>query len=623
MSLCMPRGARSSVLALVPVLFSAAAAPAHADAIAGSGAQAVVVTGTRTPQRVDQALAEISVIDRAALERAAGRTLPELLAQTPGLQFWSNGGLGKTSSVSIRGLEGRHVLLLIDGVRYGSVTVGAANFDNLPLEAIERIEIVRGPLSALYGSDAVGGVVQVFTRRGTQAAAGWAANANAGGGTEGYAQAGGGVRVGAGPFDGALQLQRVRTRGFSATNANVPFGSFNPDDDGFAQTSASVQLGLQLPGSWRAGLSALRSSGKSAYDDGPGVDARSANRSRVLALQVGGPVLAAWRTQLRIAQAVDEADTVSSASAFAALGVVSSDQRQLSWENTLATPVGSLLLLADRVEQVVSRPGAPFAVSERSTTGIALGLNGQAGAHHWQAALRRDRNTQFGSRSTGTLGYGHDLTPQLRAAVAFGTSFVMPSFNQLYFPNFGNPNLLPEEGRHREWSLRWADGGQQLRAAYFENRIRGYISSGPLPSNIPRTRADGLSLSWQASVANWLLSASGEALQARNDTAGSANFGRVLPRRAEQSMRAAADVALVGWRLGGTLQHVGPRFDNAANTTPVAAFTTLDLRADWQLAPAWTLGFKLNNAADIRYETVYGYNQPGREGFVTLRWAGR
>ena len=579
----------------------------------------IVITGTRTPQRVDQSLADITVIDRAQIERAAGRTLPELLAQTPGLQFWSNGGLGKASSVSIRGLESRHVLLLIDGVRYGSATIGTANFDNLPLDAIERIEIVRGPLSGLYGSDAVGGVVQVFTRRG---AAGLAINGAATGGSHGYAQIGAGLRFGQGVFEGAVQLQRTRDRGFSATNPNAQFGNYNADDDGFTQTTANLQLGIQLPALWRADFTALHSKGKSQYDDGPGVDARSSTLSRVLSVQVGGPVVAGWRTSVRVAKSTDEAGTLSSASAFAALGVIGTEQKQFSWENTVATPVGSLLLLAERVQQVVTRPGAPFAVSERSTSGVALGLNGEAGAHHWQAAARRDHNSQFGNQSTSTLGYGYDLTSQLRAAVAVGSSFVMPSFNQLYFPNFGNPNLLPEEGRHREISLRWADAGQQVRAAYFENRIRGYISSGPLPSNIPRTKADGLSLSYEAVLANWTLSASGDLLQARNDTAGSANFGRVLPRRAENTLRAAADTTLGAWRLGATLQDVGARFDNAANTLPVAGFTTVDLRADWRIAREWTAAFKLNNIAGIQYETVYGYNQPGREFFVTLRYSG-
>jgi len=580
---------------------------------------AVLVTATRTPAAADQALAEVTVLDRRQIDAAAGRSLSELLAQQPGLQFWSNGGLGKASSVSVRGLESRHVLLLIDGVRHGSATVGTPNWDNIALDSIERIEIVRGPLSGLYGSDAVAAVVQVFLRRG---AAGVAGNAALSVGSNAYRQVGGGLRWGFDAWDGAVQLQQTRNRGFSATNPGVPFGSFNADDDGFRQRSASLQLGLRLPGAWRLEGRLLDAVVGNQYDDGPGVDAKADTLTRVMSVQLAGQVLSGWRSSLRVSRSVDELNTLSSASAFAALGVIGTSQQQLSWDHTLRTPVGELLLLAERVEQEVTRPGAPFAVSQRSILGLGLGLSGQAAGQRWQLSLRSDRNSQFGRQNTGTLGYGLDLTPQLRAAFSIGKSFVMPSFNQLYFPNFGNPKLLPEEGVQRELSLRWADLGQTVHVSYFDNRIRGYISSGPLPVNIPRVRSDGFSLSYQAVLAAWTLAASADLIDPRNDTANSANFGRVLPRRAKEMLRAAADVDLGAFKLGGSLSSVGPRFENAANTTPVAGYATLDLRADWRLARHWSLGLKLNNLANRRYETTLGYNQPGRELYASLRYVG-
>ena len=610
---CFARFIRS--LPSLVFLSSLAASPCLAQTAPAS--DSIVITATRTATRIDQALAELTVIDRAQLDAAAGRTLAELLAAQPGLQFWSNGGLGKTASVSMRGLESRHTLLLIDGVRYGSATIGTPIWDNIPLDAIERIEIVRGPLSALYGSDAVGGVVQIFTRRG---APGLQPQAVAGVGSEGYRQLGGGLRFGAGAFDGAVFVQALRSKGFSATNANVPFGSFNADRDGFDQDSATLQLGLALPGAWRIDTRALQSKGETQYDDGPGADARAALLTQVLSLQAAGPVVGPWRTSLRLARSTDENDTLASASAFAALGVVGTVQKQLSWENTVATPAGSVLALLERTEQAVSRPGAPFAVSERNVDGAALGLNGEAGAHHWQAALRHDRNSQFGRQTTSSLGYGFDVTPQLRLTASYGTSFVAPSFNQLYFPGFGNPNLLPEEGVHREIALRYAEGGQQVRAAWFGNRIRGYISSGPQPTNIPRTRIDGLTLAYEARLQEWTLAASLDALDPRNATEGSANAGRLLPRRAKDTLRLAADRRLGAWTLGASLQDVGPRFDDAANAVTVAGYTTVDVRARWALAREWRLDLKVNNVADVRYETVFGYNQPGREVILTLRY---
>jgi len=605
-----------AVAAGVGALLVAATAPAVAT-------EPVVVTATRTPQRVDQTLAQVTVIERARIEAAAGRTLADLLSEESGVQTWSTGGLGKPASLSIRGLESRHTLLLVDGVRYGSATVGTPTWDNLPLEAIERIEIVRGPLSGLYGSDAVGGVIQVFTRRGVQ---GTLPDASVSLGSRRYAEAAAGLRFGQGALDGSLRVQQRRTDGRSATNERVPFGNFNADDDGFEQHSLSARVGTRfsLPaGEWRAELSTLRAVGETQLDDGPTADARAELRTEVTSAQLSGPLTAGWKTTLRLARSVDDYDTLRTASAFTALGNIGTTQQQLTWENQLATPIGTALVLAERIEQQVERPGAPFDVSQRTLNAVALGLNGEAGAHGWQASVRRDRNSQFGGQTTGSLAWGVQLTPGLRATASTGRSFTAPSFNQLYFPNFGNRNLLPETGRHHELGLAWRVGTVRSRLVLFDHRIRGYISSGPQPANIPRVKVSGASLNVDATLGAWTLAGGIDSQQPINATAGTANFGRILPRRAQDMGRLSVD-----WRggtlaLGGTLRATGERFDNVANTTRLAGYATLDLRAEWKPAPDWTLAARLDNALDQRYETVLGYNPPGREAFLTLRWTPR
>lgn len=602
-----------AVAAGVGALLVAATAPAVAT-------EPVVVTATRTPQRVDQTLAQVTVIERARIEAAAGRTLADLLSEESGVQMWSNGGLGKIASVSIRGLETRHTLLLVDGVRYGSATVGTPTWDNLPLEAIERIEIVRGPLSGLYGSDAVGGVIQVFTRRGVQ---GTLPDASVALGSRRYAEAAAGLRFGQGAVDGSLRVQHRRTDGRSATNERVPFGNFNPDDDGFEQHSLSARVGTRfsLPaGEWRAELSTLRAVGENQLDDGPSADARAELRTEVTSALLSGPLTAGWKTTLRLARSVDDYDTLRTASAFTPLGTTGTTQQQLTWENQLATPIGTALVLAERIEQQAERPGTPFDVSQRTLNAVALGLNGEAGAHGWQASVRRDRNSQFGGQTTGSLAWGVQLTPGLRATASTGRSFTAPSFNQLYFPNFGNRNLLPETGRHHELGLAWRVGTVRSRLVLFDHRIRGYISSGPQPANIPRVKVSGASVDVNATLGAWTLAGSIDSQQPINATAGTANFGRILPRRAQDMGRLSVD-----WRggtlaLGGTLRATGERFDDAANTRRLAGYATLDLRAEWKPAPEWTLAARLDNALGQRYETVLGYNPPGREAFVTLRW---
>ena len=603
------------------VALAALTALAAGPAAAADAAQdPVVVTASRMPERVSALAAEVTVIDRAMLDRSTGRTLVEVLAMVPGLQFSSNGGLGKTASVFIRGLEARHTLLLLDGMRIGSATVGTPSLDNLPLEAVERIEIVRGPMSALYGSDAVGGVIQVFTARGQP---GFAPTARATVGSERYGQVAAGFGWGQGPFDATLQVQHTETVGFSATNPKALFGSYNADRDGFRQDGGSLRLGWQVAPDWRVEAFALESNGRTGYDDGPGVDAQAGLRNRLQLLQASGKPHALWSTQLSLSRASDVYDTLSSASAFATLGAIATEQTQISWENRIATPLGSALLVAERLKQTVSRPDTPFTVSERTVNGLALGLNGNAAGHLWQGALRRDNNSQFGGKTTGALAYAFNFSPAWRAGVSYGTSFVMPSFNQLYYPGFGNPLLQPETGKQAEAHLRWTAGVHSLRATAYQHRIQGYIASGPQPTNIPRTRIDGLTLAYESQFEALKLAASLDHLDPRNATNASANFDKLLPRRAQNMAKAQADWTGGPLSLGATLAAYSQRFDDPANTLRLAGYGTLDVRADWALTPDWSVGARINNLADRVYETAYGYNQPGRQGFLTLRYQPR
>jgi vitamin B12 transporter len=358
-------------------------------------------------------------------------------------------------------------------------------------------------------------------------------------------------------------------------------------------------------------------------DDGPGADARARLETRLAALSARGTVLPGWDTRLSASQALDAYDTLATASAFTDLGAIESKQKQLSWENTLATPLGSALLLLDRQQETVSRPGAPFSVSDRHIDGVALGLNGSAAAQVWQGSLRRDSNSQFGGHTTGALGYGYAVSPELRLGLSVGQSYVAPSFNQLYFPGFGNPLLQPEEGRHGELNLRYTVGEHSLRAAVNRNRYRSFISSGPQPVNLPLAQIDGATLGYDGHWRAFDLSTSYEHTDPRNATVGNANYKKLLQRRAQDALKLAADWQGGAWTAGATAAAYSHRFDDVANSTRLGGYATLDLRVQWAIAPGLKLGIKLNNLADKRYETALGYDQPGREGFVTLQYMTR
>lgn len=567
-----------------------------------------VVTATRTATRADELVSEVKVIDRAAIEASTARTLPELLARKAGVQMSANGARGKTSNIFIRGAENRHTILLVDGVRLGSATAGTPSWETIPVEMIERIEVLKGPASALYGSDGVGGVVQVFTRKGRE---GFHPYANATIGSQDHWSAGTGVSGGKDGLSYAVGVQRLRERGLNSTQPYVsPASNYNPDRDPFRQDSVNASLGYAFNKDWRVDAGVLYSDGLSWFDDGPVVDSVNAVRAATSHVGVKGRVLPNWQTELQLAQSTDTANSVRATLA----GAFKTRQDQWTWQNTLETPAGVVVAGLERREQQISATTA-YAVTSRSIGSYFAGLNGSAENHSWQLNLRRDSNSQFGSAQTGFVGYGYRITQNWRVHGSHGTSFVAPSFNQLYFPGFGNPALLPERGKNTDLGITYQRGGHELKLVRFDNRIRGFMTNTTLPVNIPRARIEGWSLGYEGKVGALELDANYERLDPRNEL-----NGRQLPRRAKETFTLGAGYRMGQWRFGASLLHAGTRFDDANNTRRLAGYTTADLSVDWSFSRDWSMQAKVNNLADERYETAYGYNQPGRGVYVTLRW---
>lgn len=569
-----------------------------------------VVTATRVATRADELVSDVTVIDRAAIEAGTARTLPELLARTAGVQVSATGGRGKTSSVFIRGAENRHTILMVDGVRIGSATAGTPTWETIPLELIDRIEVLKGPASALYGSDGAGGVVHVFTKKGRE---GFHPGAALTAGSTSRVDATANVHGGANGWGYALGLQHSQDKGFNATQPYVPFANFNADRDGFRQNAVNGSLSYEFNRNWNADAAVLYSDGVSKFDDGAGRDSSSALRTFAGHVGVTGRILPAWQTQLVYSQGVDTNNTI--VGSFP--GSFRTGQAQWTWQNKVDTPVGVAVLGLENREQKVSGTTA-YTVMSRTIDSVFAGLNGSAGAHSWQLNLRQDRNSQFGDADTWFAGYGFRINPNWRVHASLGTSFVAPSFNQLYFPAFGNPLLQPEHGRNRDFGVTYTRGTHEAKLVRFDNRIRGFMTNTTLPVNIPRVRIDGWSLSYAGKFDRLGLQANADSLDPRNEVSGAR-----LPRRAKSQYSVSADYKLGSWSFGGSVLHVGSRFDDVANRTPLDAYTTADAFATWQFAPSLSLQLKLNNLANKHYETAYGYNQPGREFYVTLRWQPR
>ena len=398
----------------------------------------------------------------------------------------------------------------------------------------------------------------------------------------------------------------------------LPASNYNPDRDPFREDSVSGSIGYEFGGGWSADASLLHGEGVNHFDEGGlGIDRQSAIRATVAQAGVRGRVLPGWTTDVRLSRGSDTANArVARPVNFSAFRT---DQTALEWQNTIDTPLGAAVLGLEHRRQEVSGTTA-YPVTEREIDSAFAGLNGSAGPHSWQANVRRDRNSQFGSADTWFAGYGFRISDAWRVHASRGTSFVAPSFNQLYFPGFGNPLLRPESGRNLDLGVTWSAGAHEVRLVRFDNRLSDLIvnagtPAGLRPLNVQRARIEGWSIGYAGRLGATELRADLELLDPRNETT-----GLQLQRRARRQLSLGADHTVGAWRFGASVLSVARRFDDTGNTRRLGGYTTLDLYADWQFAKDLSLQAKLNNATDKDYETAFGYNQAGRALYLTLRW---
>lgn len=584
-----------------------------------------VVTATRTTSAVDEALADVAVVTSEQIEAMApARSAAELLQRLGGgIQMTGNGGRGAAQSVFLRGAASTQTLLLIDGVRYGSATMAAPVLDNLPLEMIERIEVVKGPASALYGSEAIGGVIQVFTKRGKDAGKPFLGNGSVTLG-EGYKAASAGMRGAQGGFDYQLSVNRLLDRGFSGTNSKAGLYTYNPDRDGFAQTSVNLGLGYALNQDWRIDSSFLQSEGRVHTDSGLGSNPYADLKTRVAKIKLGGKVLPDWTTSVSLGQSRDEQKNFASPYGDSFFNTT---QLEYKWDNEIATRLGTVLVGAERLEQKVD-VSSDYAKTRRTINAVFLGLNGSAGSHSWQGNVRRDDNSQFGGMTTYGLSYGYELVKGLRAYVSHGKSMRAPSFNDLYYvdafyPMYnGNPDLRVEKGKNNEIGLQWNQGIHRAKLLHFDNKVSNLIAFGSMGmTNLQgETRLKGWSLEYGVQVDGWNVSLNYDYLDAKQLD------GKPVLRRARNQLALSLDKRLGDWKLGGSLLHASSRKDTDYNTyatVNLPAYTTADLYAEYRINPEWTLQARVANIGNKHYETVYGFNQLGRAGYLTLKWAMR
>jgi len=602
--LAAPALAALSFVAAMPVL-----------AQSGGTLKEVVVTASRVAQPVTDVVADVSIIDRSDIDNSGVTTLPQLLARLPGVQSVAS---GESVSVYLRGAEARMTALYIDGVRVDSQDGlrlgGGVPWELMALSQIDRIEVLRGPASAVYGSDAMGGVIQIFTRRGE---AGFAPFVKLGMGSFNQKQLAAGFSGAQGAWDYALAAGRDDSDGFNTRPDLV----HTPDHEASSRQNASVRFGYQLSTAHRFELTALNNQLDSQYVPwGGGVNIQVKDTLGAVSLRWRAQWNAAYSTHLSLSKSrIAKKDN--------APNDFKTQLQTVLFENNLRLGAGTFTaVLEQRHDDFAAQATTwdPAFGGARSQNALALGYGANYGKHAVQVNVRHDEDSLFMSKQTGAVSYAYTFAPNWRANVSTGSGFRAPTLEQVY-GRYGDRNLMPESNRSHELGVSYVAPARTFKAMLYRNDIDNLISSSQTLStckagffcyyNVGQASIQGLTLSTTQRIGAYDMRAALDWIDPVNSIS-----GKTLSLRARKTLTLGVDRSVANWRLGGELQALGERFDNAANTVVLPGYALLNLNASTQLAKDWQLALRIDNLSDTQYQPVGQFANAGRSLFASLKW---
>ena len=590
-----------------------------------------IVTGTRFSQPLKQSLFHTSVITEHDIQESQAVDVPSLLKNLAGVEFYQSGGIGKQSSLFLRGTNSSHVLVLLDGVRINSATSGTTAIDQLMLDQVERIELVRGNVSSLYGSEAIGGVIQIFTKRGKGDPQ---LSVSGGAGSHNTKRLAAGLGGEAGNTEFNVQVSKYKTDGVTAIKPEIA-PTVNPDKDGYDNTSLLANVRYAFNDEHSLSGSVFDDQGEAETDNpyGSSSDANiSKSKIQKFSLSSDNNFNEQWQSKVQLARGVDKAENFLNGSPDIALGALfKTTSNQITWQNTLrwnAQHVTNFGL--EHLNQHVASDTA-FSKTERRAGSLFGGYSGNFGVHQMQFNLRHDNYSDFGTANTGLLGYGFLINPEWRASVSAGTAYKAPTMNDMYYPytNFGfgytyqgNPNLKPERSRNTEIGIHYAANKQSAEVIYFDNRIRDLIvGNGQMAGtvvNLAEARSDGFELAYTGQFADTAVKA---ALTLQNPR--DVSTGQVLLRRAKSFGNLNITQKMGAWQVGGEVQYSGTRKDYDINTytrTTLESYSVVNLSASYTVDKRLTVTARADNLFDKDYMLAHGYNTPGRTLFIGLNY---
>jgi vitamin B12 transporter len=594
-------------------------------AVAEDRLDPLVVTATRTPQPLSKVMADVTIIGRQAIERQVSGNVGDLLRTVPGLEITRTGDAASVTSVLIRGSNSRHVLVLVDGIPTDTQGTGGATWETIPLQWVDRIEVVRGPASVAYGSDAMGGVVQIFTRKGRGAP---------------HIEAGVGLAdqsllsfdfslMGAvDEWDYALGVAAEVSDGFNALLTAQP-GSAAADRDGHESNSSHLKLGWSPVRDHKLQLALTRQHLNNKFDASKTstFDDRAIKDSSHAALSWSAQWSPMWHTSAALGQTTDAYESRTDYPYETRTRV-----QTASVVNRLQMDEHALRLILERREDQLLNSDLPVlgdaGRGDQASNGLGLGYEWQSDALGVSATWRQDRNDRFGDHRSGALAGSWQFMPGQRLRASVGTAFRSPTLYQL-FSTYGNVNLEPESSRTTELAYSFEAEGQRASVTAFRTHYDQLIDFGPIGvcldtdpdyggcyRNTARARIQGVSFAADVSIMELRLIASLDLLDPQNS-----DTGKRLARRAKQAAKLRAEWPWGAWQIGAQVLMQGRRYEDNSNTKPMGTYALYGLDASRRFAPAWSVVARVDNVSDHAYQTALNYASAPRTVFVGVRWA--
>jgi len=480
------------------------------------------------------------------------------------------------------------------------------------------VEILRGPASSLYGADAIGGVIQVFTRRAQGDAFG--GGVSAGYGTYDTRNASATLRGAMGPLAFSVTGGGTRSAGYNAI-VNPDNFSYNPDRDGYSNENVSGNAVLGWAAGQEVSVQYFRNRLDNAFDAGaPYFDDRTVTTLEAWSLVSRNRIAEKWNSTVTVGEGSDDSVSLTAfgESPFA------TTQRQYTWQNDWTLSLGVLSLALERREEHVATD-SDFAVTQRNTNSATGVYQLRYEAFALQANLRHDNSSQYGGKTTGGIAGGYKLNPQWRLTAGYSTGFKPPSFNDLYFPFFSNPDLVPETARNTEvaayWTSSFGDVRWEARAIGYYNKVDDLIvfqcdaSFNCRPENVDDATLKGVTLGMDATWGDTRVQGSLDLQRPEDD-----RTGNLLPRRARQHGALAVLQQVGSAQVGVEFVASSLRYDDAANTIKMGGYGIVNLTLDWTFGKGWSLLVRGNNVLDKNYQLAADYSTGGAQVFAAVRW---